>query len=52
MKYLIYGIIAAFLLFVCSWTFNHVNAWLGIVLGISWCLGVIYFIKNQTKNKE
>jgi hypothetical protein len=49
MKYLFYVLIAGFLLFCSSWTFNHVNAWLGIGLGICWCLGVIYFIINQIK---
>lgn len=57
MKYVIYGLLVLGYLYLCTWIFNHGQAWIGIGLAIVGILFAVFkaekLIKNQSfTNKE
>lgn len=56
MKYVIYGLLVLAYLYLCSWVFNHGQAWTGIGLGVAGIIFLGYkaekFLKQPSTNKE
>lgn len=52
MKYLFHFLILLVLLFITSLAFNHVNAWIGVILVIGIVIGVFYYFKQLIKKQN
>lgn len=55
-KYISIGLASLLVLFLCAWTFNHINPWIGILasIGFVWALinYIIKLIKQQNQNEK
>lgn len=52
MKYLNYGILFLFLIFICTWIFNHISASGGIGLALIIAYFVVWKSTKSTKGES
>lgn len=52
MRIVIYGLLVLAYLYLCTWIFNHGQAWIGIVLGVIGVLFAVYKAEKLIKNQS
>jgi hypothetical protein len=52
MKYVIYGLLVLGYLYLCTWIFNHGQAWIGIALAIVGILFAVFKAKKLIKKQS
>jgi hypothetical protein len=51
-KFVIYGLLVLAYLYLCTWIFNHGQAWIGIGLAVVGILFAVYKAEKLIKNQS